>query len=155
MLYITNGLDGEQFEDYMNCAMYEYSDEVVYAALDLRGEWVSDSNNPTSLAMEKEVAELLKLPHRHYSSTTGPMADLTEDQKKAIVAIYDVTQRLLHGKGISHVVVYRGFGWSERPEWVNEGLEEGQIIRIDEQRTLSSWSFSQKDLSVIIILGLL
>lgn len=86
MLYITNGLIGDQFEDYMSYAMYEYRDEVVYAALDLRGEWVADSNNPISLAMEKRVAELLKLQYKHYSPISKSIAVLTDDQKEAVTA---------------------------------------------------------------------
>ncbi|TDL77396.1 hypothetical protein E2R56_04270 [Rhodococcus qingshengii] len=144
MLYITNDRIGDEFEDYMSMAMYEYSDEVVFTALELRGLWVSDSNNPTSLAMEKYIAELLNLNYKHYSTSSGPMEILTEIEKKAIEAIYRVTQKLLSAKEVSHVVVYRGFCWSERPEWVKEGQKEGQTIRIDEQRTLSSWSFSQE-----------
>ncbi|MCC3358198.1 hypothetical protein [Bacillus sp. REN16] len=144
MEYITNGLSGEQLEDHMNSMMYEYEDEVVYAAFDLRADWVTDSNNPNSLAMEKYVAEFLELDYVHYNSKINSMAILTKEQKEAIIAIYDVTQRLLSAKKVHHVIVYRGFSWSERPEWVNERLEEGQNIQIDEQRILSSWSFSDE-----------
>jgi len=144
MMYITNGLIGEDWEDYMNSLMYHYEDEVVFAAFDLRGQWVIDSNDPTSLEMEKHVAGLLNLNHKYYSTKSEPKTILTENQKSAIKEIYDVTQQLLSVKSVAHVVVYRGFSWSERPEWVKEGLEERQIIRINEQRTLSSWSFSKE-----------
>lgn len=144
MTYITNGLTGDELEDYLSSLMYEYEDEVVLAALELRGEWVTDSNTPSSLAMEKYVAELLDLSHTHYNTTIRPTKELTKIEKQAIAAIYDITQRLLSVKKVSHVVVYRGLGWSERPDWVKDGLEVGQFIRFEEQRTLSSWSFSQE-----------
>jgi hypothetical protein len=145
MEYITSGLSGDQLEDHMNSMMYEYEDQVVYAALELRAEWVTDSNNSTSLAMEKYVAEFMELEYAHYNnSENNHMVILTKEQKEAIIAIYDVTQRLLSGKNITHVVVYRGFSWSDRPDWVNERLGEGENIQIDEQRTLSSWSFSRE-----------
>lgn len=138
--YITNG-DGEAFEDLMNAMMYEYSDEVVYAALDLRGQWIMDSNNSYSLAMEKEVAKLLNVEHRHYSSELNMnIENLNSSEKSAVHAIYDVTQRLLHAKKIEYIIVYRGFSWSERPDWVNKELKVGDTIQIIEQRTLSSWS---------------
>ncbi|MGD6855581.1 hypothetical protein ACQCVO_10945 [Bacillus infantis] len=144
MTYITNRLKGNELEDYLSSLMYEYDDEVVYATFDLRGEWVTDSNTPTSLAIEKYVAELLVLPHTHYNRTTRPIKELTKIEKKAIVAIYDITQQLLSTKKVSHVVVYRGLSWSKRPDWVKDGLEVGQLIRFEEQRILSSWSFSQE-----------
>src|SRR3989304_9279892 len=65
-------------------------------------------------------------------------------KRKLLQRIYDVTQRLLHGKKVSYVVVYRGLSWVDRPRWLNDNLEEGQMILIEEQRTISSWSFSKE-----------
>jgi hypothetical protein len=50
------------------------------------------------------------------------MAHLTEEQKQAVIEIYVVTQRHLRAKKVSHIVLYRGFSWRERSEWVIEGL---------------------------------
>ncbi|MFJ7667262.1 hypothetical protein ACIQXI_09145 [Lysinibacillus sp. NPDC097195] len=143
LLYITNDNVGEYFEDYMCSLMYEESDEVVYAALELRAEWVSDSNSSISLSMEKYLAEWLNLNYKHYSNLPIPKTILTVNQKRAVEAIYKVTQKLLSSKKIQDVYLYRGFSWSHRPSWVKKGLQEGDTITIDEQRTLSSWSFSR------------
>lgn len=144
MLYITNELIGEDFEDYMSSLMYGEPDDIVYAALDLRGQWVIDSNSPPSLAMGKYVAELQNLKYKHYGTLLYPTGILTDNQKKAIEAIYNVTQRHLFKKEVSHICLYRGFGWSERPKRLKEKLKVREFIQITEQRTLSSWSFSQE-----------
>ncbi|WP_409368815.1 hypothetical protein [Lysinibacillus sp. 38-6] len=106
LLYITNENMGEYFEDYMCSLMYEESDEVVYAALELRAEWVRDSNSSTSLSMEKYLAQWLNLHYKHYSNLPKPKTILTGNQKRAVEAIYKVTQKLLLSKKIQDVYLY-------------------------------------------------
>lgn len=143
-LRITNGLRSEDLEDFLTKMMYEYPDEVVYAALDLRGEWEADSNTPVCLALEKYVAELLQVEYKHYHLPRYAITELTKIQQQAVIAIYDVTQRLLIAKQVTHLVLYRGMGWSlsECPEWLDDATVQGQLIQF-ETRTLSSWTFSQ------------
>ncbi len=143
MLSITNGLVADHFEDYMNSKMYMYPDEVVLAAMDLRGEWACNSNSQISLAMEKYAAEILGVVHRHYNNVCTTTIELSEVQKEAVKAIHEVTQEHLLKKELPHVTVYRGLGWDERPSWVNKDLKLGDFIGIEEDRTLSSWSFSK------------
>lgn len=70
--HLTNGLYGDEFEDYLIQQMYLFSDEVVEHTITLRTEWAIDANSPKSLAMEKQVAEMLEIPHRiRMESTTG------------------------------------------------------------------------------------
>jgi hypothetical protein len=64
-------------------------------------------------------------------------------QKQAVNAIFDVTQRILNLRGISHLVVYRGLCWNERPDWMDEHLEAGYRLKLEDTRTLSSWSFDR------------
>ncbi|MCL6663502.1 hypothetical protein [Paenibacillus amylolyticus] len=140
--YLTNGLYGEYFEEFLTQRMYHFSDEVVDKTVTLRTEWAIDANSPKSLAMEKQVAELLQIPHRHYDKQIVHIPVLDQTEIESVNAIYEVTQNLLRAKKVDSLVVYRGFGWNERPEWWGD-VHAGMLLPINDYRTLSSWSFSK------------
>lgn len=139
---ITDGATGQQFEDLQGyMLLLEHDDDVIDSMLELRAEWTLSSSSPLSLAMDKQVAETLNLPLKSYE--TNIVADLSDVQKQAINAIFDVTQRILSHRGISHLVVYRGLCWNELPEWMDESLEVGHTLKLEDMRILSSWSLDQ------------
>lgn len=141
--YLTNGLYGIDFEDYLTQRMYQFSDEVVDQTITLRTEWVIDANSPKSKAMEKQVAEILQIPHRHYEEEGTPLPILDQTEVEAVQAIYDVTQNLLRVKRVRSLGLYRGFGWNDRPLWWGD-VRVGMLLPIDDHRTLSSWTFSKE-----------
>ncbi|MFI2859144.1 hypothetical protein ACH6EH_18770 [Paenibacillus sp. JSM ZJ436] len=108
--HLTNGLYGDEFEDYLIQQMYLSSDEVVEHTITLRTEWAIDANSPKSLAMEKQVAEMLEIPHRHYDTEFIHTCVLDNNEVEAVKAIYEVTQKILRLKKVHALMLYRGFG---------------------------------------------
>ncbi|MGN7308731.1 hypothetical protein ACTHQ2_22585, partial [Bacillus subtilis] len=91
---------------------------------------------------EKQVAELMQIPHRHYEAEALHTPVLDQTEVEAVQAIYEVTQTLLRAKRVRSLVLYRGFGWNQRPPWWGD-VRVGMLLPIQEHRTLSSWSFSK------------
>jgi len=140
---ITNGVTGLEFEDLQSYMMLqEHRDDVIESAMELRAEWAIDSGSPLSLAMDKQVAEVLNLPQRGYGDLL--LVDLSEVQKESVAAIYDVTQRIFLRREITDVVVYRGLCWQEHPDWMGKQLKVGQRVQFECTRTLSSWSLERE-----------
>jgi hypothetical protein len=140
--FITNGLRGDAFEDYVDIMMLEVPNAVAYAAMELRAEWAADSNSPISYALEAFVAEMFVLEPKHYHHIPYELPGLSNTHKEAAREIYRVTQALLTSKNVESVILYRGIGWNqeEQPHWVRDDIELGDPIVLP-ARTLSSWSF--------------
>lgn len=139
--FLTNGKYGDEFEETINGYMYRFSDEVVDQTFTLRDAWVTDANSGKSRAIEKQVAALLGFTHHHYDEDSGPIIVFNEIELEAVGAIYYATQMLLSAKKVELLKLYRGLGWKEKPLWWDQ-VHEGMLLETDDNRTLSSWSFS-------------
>lgn len=141
--FISNGLRDYEFEEYISAQMYEYDEDVVLSATELKSAWITDANSVMSRKMEKYIAEFLHIPYRQYNFTNDNLSDLNNIEKEAVQAIYFTTQKLLESKLIKFLYVYRGYSWSQKPQELANLESVGQNIQLNEARTLSSWSFDK------------